>query len=66
MSVLRSPVRWRVRLSYVTLVLLAVVGYAVISFSGGFGVDTAFLAGLATFGTALLVCVGIIAFRRET
>ena len=31
MSVLRSPVRWRVRLSYVTLVLLAVVGGAVIS-----------------------------------
>ena len=67
MSVLRSPVGWLVRLSYVTLVLLAVVGYAVISFSGGFGVDAAFLAGLlATFGTALLACVGIIALRRET
>ena len=67
MSVLRSPVGWLVRLSYVTLVLLAVVGYAVISFSGGFGVDAAFLAGLlATFETALLACVGIIALRRET
>ena len=67
MSVLRSPLGWLVRLSYVTLVLLAVVGYAVISFSGGFGVDAAFLAGLlATFGTALLACVGIIALRRET
>ena len=67
MSVLRSPLGWLVRLSCVTLVLLAVVGYAVISFSGGFGVDAAFLAGLlATFGTALLACVGIIALRRET
>ena len=67
MSVLRSPVGWLVRVSYVTLVLLAVVGYAVISFSGGFGVDAVFLAGLlATFGTALLAYVGIIALRRET
>ena len=54
-------------MSYVTLVLLPAVGYAVISFSGGFGVDSAFLAGLlATFGTALLAYVGIIARRRET
>ena len=67
MSVLRSPVGWLVRVSYVTLVLLAVVGYAVISFSGGFGVDAVFLAGLlATFGTALLACVGVKALRRET
>ncbi|WP_146070141.1 hypothetical protein [Cryobacterium sp. Y29] len=67
MSVVRSPVGWLVRLSYVALVLLAVVGYVVISFSAGFGVDAAFLAGLlGTFGTALLAYVGIIALRRET
>ena len=66
-SVVRSPVGWLVRLSYVALVLLAIVGYVVISFSGGFGVHAAFLAGLlGTFGTALLAYVGIIALRRET
>jgi hypothetical protein len=67
MSVVRSPVGRLVRLSYVALVLLAVVGYVVISFSAGFGVEAAFLAGfLGTFGTALLAYVGIIALRRET
>ena len=67
MAVVRSPAGWLVRLSYVALVLLAVVGYVVISFSGGFGVNAAFLAGLlGTCGTALLAYVGIIALRRET
>jgi hypothetical protein len=67
MSVVRSPSGWLVRLSYVSLVLLAVVGYVVISFSGGFGLNAAFLAGLlGTCGTALLAYVGIIALRHET
>ncbi|WP_129590534.1 hypothetical protein [Cryobacterium aureum] len=67
MSVVRLPAGWLVRVSYVALVLLSVVGYVVISFSGGFSVDAAFLAGLlGTFGTALLAYVGIIVLRRET
>ena len=67
MSVVRSPVGWLVSLSYVALVLLAVVGYVVISFSGGFGVDAAWLIGLlATGGTAVLAYVGTVALRRET
>ena len=67
MSLVRSPVGWLVRLSYVALVVLAVVGYAVINFSGGFGVDAPFLAGLLGIcGTAVLAYLGIAALRRET
>lgn len=66
-SVVRSPAGWLVSLSYVALVLLAVVGYIVISFSGGFGVDTAWLIGLlVTCATAVLAYVGTVALRRET
>ena len=67
MSLVRSPVGWLVRLSYVALVVLAVVGYAAINFSGGFGVDAAFLAGLLGIcGTAVLAYLGIAALRRGT
>ncbi|WP_140425608.1 hypothetical protein [Cryobacterium sp. N19] len=67
MSVVRSPAGWLVSLSYVALVLLAVVGYIVISFSGGFGVDAAWLIGLlVTCATAVLAYVGTVALRRET
>ena len=67
MSVVRSPARWLVALSYVALVLLAVVGYVVISFSGGFGVEAAWLIGLlATCATAVLAYAGTIALRRKT
>jgi len=67
MSLVRSPVGWLVRLSYVALVVLAVVGYAIINFSGGFGVDAPFLAGLlAICGTAVSAYRGIAALRRET
>lgn len=67
MSFVRSPTGWLVRLSYVVLVLLAVIGYGFISFSGGFGVTAAFLVGLlGTCGTAVLAYVGIVALRRET
>jgi hypothetical protein len=67
MSVVRSPAGWLVSLSYVALVLLAVVGYVVISFSGGFGVDAAWLIGLlVTCGTAVLAYVGTVALGRET
>ena len=67
MSSVRSPARWVVRLSYVVLVLLAVVGYGVISFSGGFGVTAEFLVGLlGTCGTVVLAYLGIVALRRET
>ncbi|MBC7596995.1 MAG: hypothetical protein H7288_24270 [Kineosporiaceae bacterium] len=67
MSLVRSPVGWLVRLSYVALVVLAVVGYAVINFSGGYGVDAPFLAGLLGIcGTAVLAYLGIAALRRET
>ena len=67
MSSVRSPARWVVRLSYVALVLLAVVGYGVISFSGGFGVTAEFLVGLlGTCGTVVLAYLGIVALRRET
>jgi hypothetical protein len=66
MSLVRSPIGWLVRLSHVTLVVLAVVGYAVINFSGGFGVDAPFLAGLlGVCGTAGLAYLGIAALRRE-
>ena len=67
MSVVRSPAVWLVSLSYVALVLLAVVGYGVISFSGGFGVDAAFMIGLlVTCGTGVLAYLGTVALRRET
>ncbi|WP_146070968.1 hypothetical protein [Cryobacterium sp. Y57] len=67
MSVVRSPAGWLVSLSYVALVLLAVVGNGVISFSGGFGVDAAFLIDLlVTCGTAALAYLGTVALRRET
>jgi len=67
LSLFRSPVRWLVRLSYVALVVLAVVGYGVINFSGGFVGDADFLAGLLGIcGTAVLAYSGIAAFRRET
>jgi hypothetical protein len=67
MSVVRSPAGWLVSLSYVALVLLAVVGYVVISFSGGFGVDAAWLIGLlVTCGTAVPAYVGTVALGRET
>ena len=66
-SLVRSPVGWLVRLSYVALVVLAMVGYAVINFSGGFGVDAPFLAGLVGIcGTAVLAYLGITALQRET
>jgi hypothetical protein len=66
-SLVRSPVGWLIRLSYVVLVALAVAGYAVINFSGGFGVNGPFLAGLlGTCGTAVLAYRGIAALQRET
>ncbi|TFD91357.1 hypothetical protein [Cryobacterium serini] len=67
MSVVRSPAGWLVSLSFVALVLLAVVGYVVISFSGGFSADAAWLIGLlVTCGTAALAYVGTVALRRKT
>ena len=67
MSLVRSPVGWLVRLSDVALVVLAVVGYAFINFSSGFGVDAPFLAGLLGIcGTAVLAHLGISAIPRET
>ena len=67
MSFLRSPVGWLVRLSYVALVVLAVVGYAVINFNSGFSVDAPFLVGLLGIcGTAVLAHLGIAALPRET
>ncbi|WP_147364377.1 hypothetical protein, partial [Cryobacterium melibiosiphilum] len=66
-SSVRSRAGWVVRLSYLVLVLLAVVGYGVISFSGGFGVTAEFLVGLlGTCGTVVLAYLGIVALRRET
>ena len=63
----RAPVGWLLRVSYVILVGLAVGGYMVISFSGGFVVDTAFLAGLlGTLGTAGLAYLGTAALGRDT
>ena len=41
MSVVHSAAGWLVSLSYIALVVLAVVGSVVISFSGGLGVDAA-------------------------
>ena len=46
MSFVRSPTGWLIRLSYVVLVVLAIVGYGAVGFSGGFAVTAAFLAGL--------------------
>jgi hypothetical protein len=67
MSLVRSPIGWLVRLSYVILVALAVAGYAVVNFVGGFGVDAAFLAGFfGICGTTVLAYIGIIGLRRET
>ena len=66
MSFVRSPESWVVRLSYAVLVLLAVVGYAAISFSGGFSVTGTFLLGLlGVCGTAGLAFAGTNALRRE-
>ena len=66
-SLVRSPVGWLVRLSYVALVVLAVVGYAVINFSGGFGVDSPLLGGLLGIcGTTVLAYLGIAALQHET
>ena len=60
------PESWVVRLSYAVLVLLAVVGYGAISFSGGFSVTGTFLLGLlGVCGTAGLAFVGTNALRRE-
>ena len=67
MLVVHSPAGWLVSLSHIALVLLAVVGYVVISFSGGFGVDATWLIGLlGTCGTAVLAYVGTVALGRET
>ncbi|MFC5932181.1 hypothetical protein [Cryobacterium melibiosiphilum] len=66
MSFVRSPESWVVRLSYAFLVLLAVVGYGAISFSGGFSVTGTFLLGLlGVCGTAGLAFAGTSALRRE-
>ena len=66
MSLVRSPIGWLVRLSYVLLVGLAVAGYAVVSFVGGFGVDAPFLAGfIGICGTTVLAYLGIAGLRRE-
>lgn len=66
MSFVRSPPRWIVQLLHIILVLLAVVGYGVISFSGGFGVTAGFLLGLLGIcGTAVLAHVRIIAQPRR-
>ena len=67
MFFVRSPTGWLVRLSYVILVVLAVVGYGAIAFSGGFTVTAAFLAGLlVTCATGVLAYLGIASLRRET
>ena len=66
MSFVRSPESWVVRLSYAVLVLLAVVGYGAISFSGGFSVTGTFLLGLlGVCGTVGLALAGTSALRRE-
>ncbi|MBX0301304.1 hypothetical protein K2F54_15125 [Cryobacterium sp. 1639] len=65
-SLVRSPIGWLVRLSYVLLVGLAVAGYAVVNFVGGFGVDAPFLAGfIGICGTTVLAYLGIAGLRRE-
>jgi len=67
MSFVRSPAGWVIPMSYVVLVLLAVVGYGVICFSGGFGVTSDFLVGLLGIcGTVVLAYVGIGALGHET
>lgn len=67
MSFSRTPVMWLVRLSYIALVVLAMVGYGAINFSGGLVGDSNFLAGLLGIcGTAILAYSGIAAHRRET
>ena len=67
MSFVRSPTGWLVRLSYVVLVVLAIVGYGAVGFSGGFAVTATFLAGLlVTCATGVLAYVGIASLRRQT
>ena len=66
MSFVRLPESWVVRLSYAFLVLLAVVGYGAITFSGGFSVTGTFLLGLlGVCGTVGLALAGTSALRRE-
>jgi hypothetical protein len=56
-----------VQLSYVILVALALAGYAVVNFVGGFGVDAPFLAGfIGICATTVLAYLGILGLRRET
>jgi hypothetical protein len=62
----RVRVAWLVRASLMALVALAVVGYAVICLSAGFGVDPPLLIGLlAVCGTAGIARVGISTPRRS-